>query len=59
MAQKYSEQGTGNIVDSMNQAFDNHAFYGLEYVLDEWLENTPPPAFQNRVDSLDFLDFRD
>ncbi len=24
-----------NIVESMNKAFDNRSFYGLEYVLDE------------------------
>ncbi|WP_019866643.1 hypothetical protein [Methylovulum miyakonense] len=48
-----------NIIESMDQAFGNHGFYGLEYVLDEWLEKTPPPSYQNKMDSFGFWDFRD
>jgi len=50
---------SNNIIEAMNQAFGNHAFYGLEYVLDEWLEKTPSFEHQNKLDSLCFLDFRD
>lgn len=48
-----------NIIESMNQAFGDHEFYGLEYVLDEWLENTPAPGYQNKIESFGFWDFRD
>ena len=48
-----------NIIESMNQAFDNQEFYGLEYVLDEWLEKTPALGYQNKIESFGFWDFRD
>ena len=50
---------SNNILEAMNQAFGNHEFYGLEYVLDEWLEKTPPADHQNKIESLYFWDFRD
>ena len=54
-----SQTANNNIIDSMDQAFDHHGFYGLEYVLDEWLVQAPPPAYQNKIDSFCFWDFRD
>lgn len=56
--QNYDTNG-GNIIESMNQAFDNGSFYGLEYVLDEWVSKTPAPINQHQVDWFGFWDFRD
>lgn len=39
-----------DIIESMNQAFDNGNSYGLEYVLDELVSEKPAPANQNAVD---------
>ncbi len=40
-----------DIVDSMNEAFDNGNSYGLEYVLDELVSEKPvAPANQDAVD---------
>ncbi|MGZ5619328.1 MAG: hypothetical protein ACXWFG_00525 [Methylobacter sp.] len=39
-----------DIVTPMNQAFDNGSFYGLEYILDELVNEKPAPANQNAVD---------
>ena len=39
-----------DIVESINQAFDNGNSYGLEYVLDELVSEKPTPADQNTVD---------
>ena len=39
-----------DIVETLNQAFDNGNFYGLEYVLDELIIIKPTPANQNKVD---------
>jgi len=40
----------GDIVAPMNQAFDNGSFYGLEYILDELVNEKPAPANPNAVD---------
>jgi hypothetical protein len=47
---------SGNIVDSMNQAFDNGSFYGLEYVLDELVQQVPAARQDAAVDWFGFLD---
>ena len=39
-----------DIIESMNQAFDNGNSYGLEYVLDELVSKKPMPANQDTVD---------
>ena len=39
-----------DIVESMNEAFDNGNSYGLEYVLDELIGEKPMPASQDTVD---------
>jgi len=39
-----------DIVESMNEAFDNGNSYGLEYVLDELVSEKPLPTNQNKVD---------
>lgn len=49
----------GNIIESMDQAFGNCGFYGLEYVLDEWVEPAPPLGPQNIIDAFGFWDCRD
>jgi hypothetical protein len=59
MTQQNLGQSDGNIIESMDQAFDNHGFYGLEYVLDEWVTKGTPPNDTNRIDSFSFWDFRD
>jgi len=59
MMQQNSENTDNNIIESMDQAFGDHGFYGLEYVLDEWLEKTPPIIYQNQIESFNFCDFRD
>lgn len=58
MISKNTDTPDSNIIESMNQAFDNGSFYGLEYVLDEWVEKTPASsANQNTVDWFGFSDF--
>jgi hypothetical protein len=49
MANKNSDTNS-DIIESMNQAFDNGNSYGLEYVLDEWVNKKPTPANQDTVD---------
>jgi hypothetical protein len=39
-----------NIIESMNEAFDNGNSYGLEYVLDELVIEKPTPANQSTID---------
>jgi hypothetical protein len=39
-----------DIVESMNEAFDNGNSYGLEYVLDELVSEKPTTANQDTVD---------
>jgi hypothetical protein len=39
-----------DIVTSINEAFDNGNSYGLEYVLDELVDEKPKPADQDMVD---------
>ena len=46
-----------NFIESMNQAFDNGNFYGLEYVLDELVAKTQIPANTNTIDWFGFFDF--
>ena len=46
-----------DIVASMNQAFDNGNFYGLEYVLDELISEKPTPANLNTVDWFGATDY--
>jgi hypothetical protein len=46
-----------DIVTPMNQAFDNGNFYGLEYILDELVNNKPAPAKQNPVDWFGATDY--
>jgi hypothetical protein len=46
-----------NIVDSMNKAFDNGNFYGLEYVLDELVRVKPRPDNQITVDWFGAADY--
>jgi len=61
MMQQTFENTNSNIIESMDQAFGDHGFYGLEYVLDEWLEIKPPTSYknQNQIESFKFWDFRD
>ncbi|MDD2725059.1 MAG: hypothetical protein PHH59_13690 [Methylovulum sp.] len=59
MMQQNSENTGNNIIESMDQAFGHHGFYGLEYVLDEWLEKKPPIIYQNPIESFHLWDFRD
>jgi hypothetical protein len=51
-------QNTGvndnDIIESMSEAFDNGSFYGLEYVLDEWIAQTPAAAPVDWFGSWDF-----
>ena len=49
MANKNSDTNS-DIIESMNQAFDNGNSYGLEYVLDELVSKKPKPANQDTVD---------
>jgi len=39
-----------DIVTSINEAFDNGNSYGLEYVLDELVDEKPKPADPDPVD---------
>ena len=56
VSQSADVQG-GNIIDSMNQAFNNGSFYGLEYVLDELVDAVPAVPKQSAVDWFGFWDF--
>jgi len=49
MANKNSDTNS-DIIESMNQAFDNGNSYGLEYVLDEWVNKKPTPKNKDAVD---------
>lgn len=40
----------GDTVDSLSQGFENGIYYGLEYVLDELVNEQPKPANPNTVD---------
>lgn len=46
-----------DIAASMNQAFDNGSFYGLEYILDELIIEKPTPANPNPVDWFGATDY--
>jgi hypothetical protein len=46
-----------NIIESMNQAFDNGNFYGMEYVLDELVGEKPASANQNTIDWFGATDY--
>lgn len=46
-----------NLIESMNQAFDNGKFYGMEYVLDELDSEKPAPANQNTIDWFGATDY--
>jgi hypothetical protein len=47
-----------DIVESMNEAFDNGNFYGLEYILDELVTKKPTaPANENKVDWFGATDY--
>ena len=39
-----------DIIESMNEAFDNGISYGLEYVLDEFVDEKPKPANPDTID---------
>ena len=56
MASQNSDAQSNNIIESMNKAFDNGSFYGLEYVLDELDVKKPLPKKQNVVDWFGFWD---
>jgi hypothetical protein len=49
MANKNSDT-QNDIIESMNQAFDNGNSYGLEYVLDELVCKKPTPKKKDAVD---------
>lgn len=58
MIEQIPDTNHSDILESMNQAFDNGSFYGLEYVLDEWAVNTlASTTNQSTVDWYGFLDF--
>jgi len=59
MINQNHDTNDSNIIECMNQAFDNGNFYGLEYVLDEWMSKTPVSVNQSQLDWFGFLDFRD
>ena len=50
MNNQNSDDTYSDIVAPMNQAFENGNFYGLEYVLDELINNRPIPENQHAVD---------
>lgn len=52
------DTNNANIIESMNEAFNNGSFYGLEYVLDEWVVKTPTPVNQHQIDWFGFWDLR-
>jgi len=39
-----------DIIESMNEAFDNGISYGLEYVLDELVSENPIPENPDSID---------
>jgi hypothetical protein len=39
-----SEENFGTFINSMSQGFEGESFYGLEYVLDDFLENSKKKA---------------
>lgn len=55
VSQNIGVQG-GNIIESMNQAFDNGSFYGLEYVLDELIAETSVAKKDSTIDWFGFWD---
>ncbi|MFA5922990.1 MAG: hypothetical protein WC856_17160 [Methylococcaceae bacterium] len=57
MVNQNSNAQDSNIIESMNQAFDNGNSYGLEYVLDELVSEKPTPAIQNTVDWFGATDY--
>jgi len=57
MVNQNSNAQDSNIIESMNQAFDNGNSYGLEYVLDELVSEKPTPANQNTVDWFGATDY--
>jgi hypothetical protein len=57
MANQNSGAQYSNIIESMNQAFDNGNFYGLEYVLDELVSEKPASANQNTIDWFGATDY--
>ena len=57
MPNQYADVEQNSIVDSMNHAFGESSFYGLEYVLDEWQRDASVNYLQNI--SLAYLDFFD
>ena len=57
MANQNSNANYCNIIKSMNQAFDNENFYGLEYVLDVLVSEKPAPANQNTIDWFGATDY--
>ncbi len=46
-----------DIVASMNQAFENGNFYGLEYVLDELVREMPMSTDLNTIDWFGAADY--
>lgn len=59
MTQDTANATPGNIIDSIEQAFGQHGFYGLEYVLDEWQQNPPQMTASHFPDTDPYLDFLD
>ena len=57
MVNQNSNAQDSNIIESMNQAFDNGNSYGLEYVLDELVDEKPKPAEQDTVDWFGATDY--
>ncbi|MDD1638299.1 MAG: hypothetical protein LUQ56_09245 [Methylococcaceae bacterium] len=57
MVNQNSNAQDSNIIESMNQAFDNGNSYGLEYVLDELVSENSTPANQNTVDWFGATDY--
>ncbi|MDD1626413.1 MAG: hypothetical protein LUQ26_02920 [Methylococcaceae bacterium] len=57
MVNQNSNAQDSNIIESMNQAFDNGNSYGLEYVLDELVSEKPTPANKNTVDWFGATDY--
>ncbi len=55
MANQNSDAQDTNIIESMNQAFDNGNSYGLEYVLDELVSEKPKPANKNNKNTVDWF----
>jgi hypothetical protein len=55
MANQNSDAQDTNIIESMNQAFDNGNSYGLEYVLDELVSEKPKTANKNNKITVDWF----